>query len=98
MLLRSFLFTSLCSLTFLSTSINAQKSFYPPEFIKSYVDRCTASRGLAVQAVCECIIRKIQDKYTYEEFETINNQIEATGKIPSNIVEDITTCQANPNS
>lgn len=63
-----------------------------------YIDSCTAGRGSAVQAVCKCTIRKLQGKYTYEKFKIINKQIEATGKIPSDIVENIAACQANPNS
>lgn len=85
-------------LTFLSTSSVAQNNPYPQEFVKRYIDGCTADRGPAVQAVCECTIRKIQSKYKYEEFKKINIKIEEAGKIPPDIVEDITTCQANPSS
>lgn len=98
MLPRLFLLTSLCWLTFSSTSVDAQDSSYPTEFVKSYINRCTAGRGLVVHTVCECIIKKIQNRYTYDEFKIINSRIEKTEEIPPDIVENITSCQANSSS
>jgi hypothetical protein len=91
-------FTSLCLLALSITSATAQQRPYPPEVVRSYIASCTANRGSEVETICACTIRKIQAKYTFEEFKRINSQIETTGKIPPGLVEILNTCQANPNS
>lgn len=98
MLLRSFQlsFSSLCLLALAIASVNAQQRPYPPEFVRDYVNECTAGRGDAVQEVCRCIIRRVQTKYSFETFQRINRQIEATGQIPVELAKIINACQAKP--
>lgn len=100
MALRSFVLhlTSFCLLSLPITSVNAQLQIYPPEIVKNYIDSCTAGRGLEVEAVCACTIKRIQTIYTLEEFKKINSQIQVTGKIPPSLIVILNACQDDPNS
>lgn len=85
-------------LTLSSFAVNAQTRDYPDKFKESYVDQCSAGRGEAVRSVCRCIIKKIEGRYSYEEFKKIDEQIQIIEEIPPYIVEQIYVCQTNPNS
>lgn len=93
-----FPFTSLCLLILTSTRISAQAKPYPSEVVKNYIETCTASRGPEVEAICSCTIRKIQDVYTLEEYQTINSQLQKTGKLPPALIIILNACQDDPNS
>ena len=98
MILRYFLlcFASLFLLNILSPSATSQTN-YPPEEVEKYVRDCTGDRGLSVEAVCRCVIRKAQIEYPdFEEFQTINQDIEETGTIPPPLRQIIDNCETDP--
>ncbi|MDJ0898301.1 MAG: hypothetical protein QNJ55_05770 [Xenococcus sp. MO_188.B8] len=98
MMLRYFLrcFVSLFLLGILSPSATAQTDYLPEE-VENYVRECTGDRGLSVEAVCRCVVRKAQSKYpSFEEFQMINQDIEATGTIPPPLRQIIDECETDP--
>lgn len=99
MLLQSFRlgFTGLLLAALPIASATAQ-NIYPPVYVENYVRACTGNRGSQVEVICICIVRKAQDTYTFEQFESINNQIQKTKKIPPELMRIMNSCQANPYS
>ena len=97
MMLRYFLlcFASFFLLSILSPSAASQTN-YPPEEVENYVRECTGDRGLSVEAVCRCVVRKAQSVYDFEAFQAINQDIEATGAIPEELEQIIDDCETDP--
>jgi hypothetical protein len=88
---------SLLLLTATAFVANAQTA-YPKSVVAQYIEDCTAGRGDQARAVCTCIIKGIQSRYTYEEFQILNSQIRQTGSVPASLNKIIKTCKANPSS
>ncbi len=87
---------SLLSLT--TTGTRAQAQGYTSEIINNFINSCTAGRGRIVENICTCYIRKIQQEYTFSEFQQVNRNIAAGRRPPETLIEIQQSCQANPNS
>ncbi|MBW4470790.1 MAG: hypothetical protein KME45_10365 [Stenomitos rutilans HA7619-LM2] len=81
-----------------TTLVTQAQASYPRNVVAQYIKDCTAGRGAQARAVCACIIKGIQLKYTYEEFQILNSQINQTGSVPASLNNIIKTCKANPNT
>lgn len=82
-------------LTSTAAIANAQGS-YPKDVVAQYIEDCTAGRGDQALAICTCIIKGLQAKYTFQEFKALNSQIVKTGKAPVGLSNIIKKCKANP--
>ena len=52
---------------FLIVNCEKRPSKYPESAVKEFMNKCVAPKGVN-QNYCECIITKIQEKYSYEEY------------------------------
>lgn len=78
----------LLSLTFfLATSCGGNgdnKKQYPAELTQNFMNACTLNGG--EQEMCSCLLEKIQEKYTLEEYSAIETKIQF-GKTPDEFLE-----------
>ena len=56
------------------------------------MNKCVAPKGVN-QNYCECIITKIQEKYSYEEYMQLVAKMEQTRKPADELVEIVNFCK-----
>lgn len=61
---------------------------YPPEVVENFVAAC---RTRAPEAACRCAIDRLQDRFSYEEFQAFERRM-ASGEVPGEIGEAIEGC------
>ncbi len=89
---------SLSLISFTTAGAKAQEQGYTPEIINNFIDSCTAGRGRIVEMICTCYISKIQQEYTFSEFQQVNREIAAGRRPPATLIQIQQSCQVNPNS
>ena len=72
------------------TSCNT-KNDYPPSATQNFMNSCQTSGG--TQEFCSCALDKIQRKYTYEEFSTIELKIKV-GQAPEKFLDFVGKARA----
>lgn len=72
-------------------SCTAQKRTYPAAYVQNFMNGCIYSGG--TQIICSCIIDKIQERYSLEEFSQIEVKMQATGVLPEEILDFVGTCR-----
>jgi type IV secretory pathway VirB2 component (pilin) len=97
------LYLAVLSLVVATTAIapaNAQqRTAYPREFVEQYVNSCSSGQTGQARAICQCMIAGIQRRYTYQQFQRLNEAIARTGKIQdANLNQIIQACRANSNT
>lgn len=73
-------------------SVPEEDSAYPDEYVEQYISDCASGQSEEVEAVCRCVIREVQDRFSFEEFQNMNQQIEETGEISSDLQIIIDVC------
>lgn len=63
---------------------------YPAASKQAFINGCVQS---APKAKCECAFKKVQDKYTFEEFKQAENQAQQTGQAPADFIATIQSCK-----
>lgn len=56
---------------------------------------CITGGGEGVEKICECMINKLQDQYTLEEFQKIEADLEAGQGLPEEVDEIASSCQGD---
>ena len=64
-----------------------EKNEYPADVVQTFMNSCEANSGGRTK-VCACMLEKIQEKYTLEEFSTLEVKMQA-GKTPEEFLEFI---------
>ena len=73
-----------------------QRPAYPREFVEQYVNSCSSGQTGQARAICQCMIAGIQRRYSYQQFQRLNEKIARTGKIQdANLNQIIQACRTN---
>jgi hypothetical protein len=67
---------------------------YPPEVVQNFMNACTTEAGGRAEAedACTCVIERLQEEMTLDEFLEFENQVEAGEGIPSEVSDIIDRC------
>jgi hypothetical protein len=67
---------------------------YPPEVVRNFMNACTTEAGGTEEAedACTCVIERLQEEMTLDEFLEFEDQIEAGEGIPSEVGDIIDRC------
>ena len=60
------------------------KNEYPPQVTEAFVESC--EKAGSKRDLCECLLEKIQQKYTFEEFSVLESKL-AGGRAPDEFLE-----------
>lgn len=66
---------------------NREKDTYPKVAQDNFMENCLRTSGNDKQ-VCHCMLKSIENEYTYAEFTTLEAEIE-TGKVPEDFTHFI---------
>lgn len=77
---------------------NPSSNSYPTEEKASFVNSCARNNDAQFRAICECTFNKIQQTYSYTEYQNIRQQLENGENLPERVVRMIRECRNNPNS
>lgn len=81
----SILFSGFVLSTALLFSCGPKKHDYPSDVTQNFMNSCEATSG-GDQKMCSCLLEKIQEKYTYEEFSAIEVKMQA-GQTPAEFLD-----------
>lgn len=85
----SFLSTAAISLPSLAPAY-AQQYNYPTDVVHSFMDLCVEKSGK--QDMCACVLDKIDDQYSVEEYLQIEAEVKSKGKIPNEVKTLMYSC------
>jgi len=68
---------------------------YPQDYRQAYIDSCASGRE-RIRTNCECIVKKSEEKYSWQQFQEINRQLQTRGILPSEFIQIVATCKQNP--
>ena len=68
---------------------------YPQAMVEQFIRGCVSGGG--TEDACSCTLRKMEGRYTLEQFRQISAEI-MSGSVPDAIREDIVACVANPSA
>lgn len=68
-----------------ATQASPAKDEYPAAAVENFVDSCAASSD-GKRGVCLCVLDKIQQKYTYEDFSRMEEEMQA-GETPTEFLD-----------
>lgn len=66
---------------------------YPPAAERGFLDQCEQSSSVAF---CTCVLRGIEQRYTYERFVLITGEYARTGALPPGAVDALAGCAPSP--
>lgn len=67
---------------------------YPEEARARFMQSCRIGGG--TQEQCRCVLDKVQQRYTYEEFQALERDIAGSDRPPSEYVQLAQSCAAQP--
>lgn len=76
----------------LLSSCGPKKHDYPSDVTQNFMNSCQSTSD-GNQKMCSCVLDKIQEKYTYEEFSSIEVKILA-GQIPAEFLDFVGKARA----
>lgn len=67
---------------------------YPSEVVQNFMNACTAEAGATEEAeeACTCVIERLQEEMTLDEFLEFEDQVEAGEGILSEVGDIIDSC------
>ena len=68
---------------------------YPQAMVEQFIRGCVSGGG--TEDACSCTLRKMEGRYTLEQFRQISADIMA-GTVPDDVRDDIVACVANPSA
>ncbi len=79
------IFGAILFASFILTSCGSKKHVYPADVTQNFMNSCQSTSG-GEQKICSCLLDKIQEKYTFEEFSAIEVKMQA-GQTPSKFLD-----------
>ncbi len=79
------------------TNSQPTTNVYPEQAVKRFTDRCVKRRGTKAKEICDCSIKEIQNKYSFEEYRKIIKDARASGE-PADEFREITKSCRTRNS
>jgi len=79
------IFGAILFASFILTSCGPKKNDYPADVIQNFMNSCQSTSD-GDQKLCSCLLDKIQEKYTFEEFLAIDAKMQA-GQTPSEFLD-----------
>jgi hypothetical protein len=76
----------------ISTSCGPKKHDYPSDVTQNFMNSCQETSG-GDQKMCSCLLDKIQEKYSYEEFSAIEVKMQA-GQTPQEFLDFVGKARA----
>ncbi|MEE3717274.1 hypothetical protein V2H45_10990 [Tumidithrix elongata RA019] len=67
------------------------KNPYPNEVVNTFMKGCQITND---KSFCSCSLDKLQTTYTFENFRKIDAEARETKKLPNEVLEIFTSCQA----
>ena len=89
------IFGAILFASFILTSCGTKKNDYPANVTQNFMNSCQTTSG-GDQNLCSCLLEKIQEKYTFEEFTAIEVKMQ-TGKTPSEFLDFVGKAKAECN-
>jgi hypothetical protein len=86
------IFGAILFASFILTSCSPKKHDYPADVTQNFMNSCQSTSG-GDQKGCSCLLDKIQEKYTFEEFSAIEVKILA-GQTPSDFLDFVGKARA----
>jgi hypothetical protein len=77
---------------FILSGCEAKKHDYPSDVTQNFMNACQKTSGVN-QKMCSCLLDKIQEKYTYEEFSAIEVKMQS-GQTPQEVLDFIGKARA----
>jgi len=87
----SLIFGAILFVYFILCGCGQKKHDYPSDVTQNFMNSCQETGG--DQKMCSCILDKIQEKYTYEEFSSIEIKMQA-GQTPSEFLNFVGEARA----
>ena len=83
--------TILTIVVMFSLACSSRKNDYPADITQNFMNSCQESGS--DQATCACLLEKIQEKYTFEEFSSIEVKMQA-GHTPEDFLDFVGKARA----
>ena len=86
------IFGAILFASFILTSCGPKKNDYPADVTQNFMNSCQSTSD-GDQKLCSCLLDKIQEKYTFEEFSAIEVKMQA-GQTPSEFLDFVGKARA----
>ncbi|WP_425217498.1 hypothetical protein [Tumidithrix helvetica] len=67
------------------------KNPYPNEVVNTFMKGCQITND---KSFCSCSLDKLQETYTFDNFKKVDAEVRETKKLPNEVLEIFTSCQA----
>lgn len=74
----------------LTTACRRRGNEYPPEVVENFLRACGSH---ASEGACRCSLDKVRERYTADEYRTLEARIAATRQAPEELLDIIATCR-----